>query len=221
MMQHETLIRAAPWQLSGQAIILIYRFPEAFVQDEGAIPPFLEGKFAGGWGTVMLVNYETSPVDAYQELLFVPGLFDVGRRWAYSITQIYVSSMASVVSGQENWGIPKQLADFNFEESAPGRRHISVSQNGAQFFEATVRSSDFRIPVTTRLLPFRPAIIQQRNNDVLLTQPRGSGWIGSAKLESLTVDERYFPNIEPFMPIVTINVANFTLTFPIPEVMAY
>lgn len=221
MMQTETLIRAAPWELSGQAIILIYRFPETFVYADGNIPPFLEDKFAGGWGTVMLVNYETSPVGAYQELLFVPGLFDVGRRWTYSITQIYVSSLPSVVCGQENWGIPKQLAEFTFEESVPNRHRIRVSQNGMPFFEITIHASDFRIPVTTRLLPFRPAIIQQRNNDVLLTKPRGSGWIGSAKLESLTVDERYFPNIEPFKPIVTINVANFTLTFPIPEVMAY
>jgi acetoacetate decarboxylase len=63
----------------------------------------------------MLVDYEQSPVGPYQELLFIPGRFQFGRRRYYMVTQIYVSTQVSVENGQENWGIPKQLAQFHFE----------------------------------------------------------------------------------------------------------
>ncbi|MEQ8677868.1 MAG: acetoacetate decarboxylase family protein [Aggregatilineales bacterium] len=225
MIHSATQIAAPPWELRGDGFILIYRFPEAFIRRDGNVPRFLSDKFAGGWGTVMLMDYHTSPVGAYRELLFVPGVFDVGRRWTYSVTKIYVSTMASVVNGRENWGIPKQLADFELKQCPDNRQHISVSVDGNPFFSASLRVSAPRLPVTTRLLPFRPALIQQSTDQpeatILLTKPTGSGWVRTAKIETLTVDNTYFPNIEPFKPIVTINVANFTANFPIPKVMVY
>ena len=225
MIYSETQIVAAPWELSGNGFILIYRFPEAFIQQAGYLPPFLSDKFAGGWGTVMLMDYHTTPIGAYQELLFVPGMFNVGRRWTYSVTRIYVSTIESVVNGRENWGIPKQLACFEMKNCADNRQQIRISQHGDLFFSASLQVAKPRLPMTTRLLPLRPALIQQTidqpERTTLLTKPVGSGWMRSAKIDSLTIDDTYFPNIEPFKPIVTINVANFKVNFPIPQVMAY
>src|SRR5262245_61022490 len=110
MRQNDRQIVPPPWRLTGSGYILLYRwFPRDFVAVQGQVPPALAGSFKGGASAVMVVNYENSEVGPYRELLFIPGLFERG----FSITRTYVSSQASVDSGRANWGIPKQLAEFD------------------------------------------------------------------------------------------------------------
>ncbi|WP_067520085.1 hypothetical protein [Endozoicomonas ascidiicola] len=63
-------------------------------------------------GLFMLVHYRGSPVGAYDEILFSPGKCAFPEGDFSSITKIYVSTMTSVVNGQNNWGIPKEQALF-------------------------------------------------------------------------------------------------------------
>lgn len=99
-----------PWRLTGNGIILLYRFPRDFA--EPWLQPELRSTFLGGIGAVMCVDYLSSDCGPYRELLFIPGAFRVGGRIRYSISKIYVSTATSVVSGIANWGIPKQQAEF-------------------------------------------------------------------------------------------------------------
>src|SRR6187549_840298 len=119
----------APWTLTGDGYIFVYKFSQDFVRSQGLIPPFLQGAYRGGFGAVMLVDYHTSGVGAYRELLFIPGVFEVNGKNYYSITKIYVSTMASVVNGQENWGIPKEVADFDIQRLDDSSERITVSAN--------------------------------------------------------------------------------------------
>ena len=50
----------APWDLNGYGYIFIYKFKKEFVNSNADIPDFLKGKFCGGFGAVMLVNYKSS-----------------------------------------------------------------------------------------------------------------------------------------------------------------
>ncbi|GAB3639487.1 acetoacetate decarboxylase family protein [Spirosoma arcticum] len=93
---------------------------------QGFLAPYQQRAYWGWVGTVMLVDYETSPVGPYQELLFVPGLFRFGDTTSFSIAKIYVSTRASVWNGRQNWGIPKELAHFSFVLNSDGSRTISV-----------------------------------------------------------------------------------------------
>ena len=85
----------APWSLSGDGYMIFYKFTREFVAQFGFVPPELEGRFDGYLGSVMLVNYQSSPVGPYRELLFIPGKFKVENGLVtrpQSITKIYVNS---------------------------------------------------------------------------------------------------------------------------------
>ena len=120
----------APWMLHGKGYIFLYRFKKDFVERSGNIPEYLKDSFIGGFGSVMLVDYESSEAGPYGELLFIPGKFRFNGRKLDTISKIYVSTMESVVNGRANWGIPKEKADFSFEKSGDDEEKAIVSVGG-------------------------------------------------------------------------------------------
>ena len=119
-MENDVKAYPAPWNLRGKGYIFLYKFKKDFVGQNGNVPSFLDGAFAGGFGSVMLVDYEESDAGPYGELLFIPGKFRFGGQKLDTISKIYVSTMESVVNGRANWGIPKEKADFSFEKTDGG-----------------------------------------------------------------------------------------------------
>lgn len=61
------------------------------------------GRFRGGLGTLQVLRYHDTPVGAYDEVLIVPGKFEVGeqatRRDMLRITRIYVSERGTLWNG--------------------------------------------------------------------------------------------------------------------------
>src|SRR4051794_14743049 len=102
----------APWNLRGSGHIFFYRFSQALLAQEAAVPTFMRPTFVGGLGALMMVDYSQSNCGPYQELLLIPGRCLMGGRSYYSISRIFVSTDVSVVNGRRNWGIPKEQADF-------------------------------------------------------------------------------------------------------------
>ncbi len=82
----ENEIACAPWKLTGNGYILLYRFTKAFVAEHGFLADFQKEKFVSSWGAVMLVDYQSSPVGPYHELLFIPGLFSFNKKKVFSIS---------------------------------------------------------------------------------------------------------------------------------------
>lgn len=213
----------APWKLNGSGVILLYRFNTDFIRQHANIPPDLQSRYVGGLGAVMLVDYRTSPVGGYRELLFIPGRFKWGRQRYYVITQIYVSTLESVVSGQENWGIPKQLADFDIQQPDTNTRRFIAHKDGTPFFDATVESGILRFPFNTWVSPFRAILLQERERDGahLATEPSAGGVVSpTATLSALQVDGAHFPDASQFKPLGTLEAVNFRMTFPLPKQVA-
>jgi hypothetical protein len=209
-----------PWALDGDGYIFVYRFDRAWAAEAGFIPPHLVGRLRFGLGTVMLVNYRTSGVGPYRELLFIPGLVDDAGRQAFSITRIYVSTEASVVSGRANWGIPKLLADFTWEPVDEQTEQVQVSTpEGGTFFEARLTTQPRpALPFNTDWLPTRPTLIQRGNaGEPLVTQPGGNGRVQFARMDSLRVDGRCFPDVGAFRPLLAVRATGFRLMFPVAE----
>lgn len=103
-----------PWQLHGQLHTSVFLVPLDVVPvDE--VPP--------GWRPLRLVrfaivgtawvSYEPGGVLSYRELMATV-LVRRGARLAPSIARIWVDSEASRDGGRALWGIPKELADFDF-----------------------------------------------------------------------------------------------------------
>lgn len=205
----------APWTLRGEGIILLFRFKKSWVDQAANLPEYLQQKFRGGFGYVMLVDYQESPVGPYKELLFIPGKF--GEEKLQSITTIFVDSDASTLNGRANWAIPKQTADFHWQKEK-GLDRVDVTLNGKPVFQASIRSGGISFPMNTGLLPIR--LRQELEDQVLFTQPEGKGWGKLAHMQEVEVDPQLFPDIRGIKPILALKVSPFTLTFPKPSIPA-
>ena len=206
----------APWQLDGNGYILLYKFPKWFVEKHGFLSESQRVDFKGYFGTVMLVDYHSSAVGPYQELLFIPGMFDVGGKNKFSITKIYVSTYNSVWNGINNWAIPKEVADFKWESVGKNKEKIEVSSNGKTFFSAVFHKKWLKFPLTTAFLPIN-LVQTTHDGNLLLTQPSSKGQGQLASLVSVEIDADFFPDISQIKPIMAIAANDFKMTFPVPR----
>lgn len=210
----------APWNLNGDGYILLFHFSREFIHQQGFLASASAAMFEGALGTVMIVDYQQSDAGPYQELLFIPGKLCLHQRRAYTISKIYVSTESSVVNGRSNWGIPKELAQFDITREGECD-HIEVSQGNKTFAEFSLQASRPTIPVTTAVVPaaFR-TIVQPYQGQAFFTAPRGSGNIQAAKLRYAAIDPAYFPDVTQARLLTAVKVSNFSLIFPKAEMVA-
>lgn len=201
-----------PWTLRGDGYMIFYRFSKDFVEKHGWAPPGLEGRFAGGFGAVMLVNYRESPVGPYRELLFIPGKFRTPQGRRYSITRILVDSDASTRSGRANWGIPKFTNAFSTEKTDNTERIRVFDEAGNCGFDISLRAGGLRFPVTTALMPLH--LYQEWEGARYLTTPKGSGSGQLARVDELWIDPSFFPDVRQAKPLLALRVENFKMAFP-------
>ncbi|HOT44038.1 MAG TPA: acetoacetate decarboxylase family protein [Spirochaetota bacterium] len=212
-MKKKTKKIPAPWSLTGNGYIFIYKFPDEFKKS-----PFfrisLSDRVASGFGTIMLVDYEKSDAGPYRELLFIPGEFDYLYKKFYSITKIYVSTKESVDNGRANWGIPKELADFEAIRIDKRRERIIVRKDGTIVFDAILKKRSIPFRVSTRY--FSHALVQKlEGKTVFFTEFNGAGRGRLATLESLYCNPHYFPEVCSLKPIAVTAVEDFRITFPV------
>jgi hypothetical protein len=204
----------APWVLVGQGYITLVMLSPDFVVQQGFVPDALQGRFAGGMGMVMYVDYLSSDVGPYREILFIPGMFDVGGRKYFSITRIFVSTRESVVNGRRNWGIPKELADFEVSREG-GVEYVRMSRDGRQFAELRFRALPFSVPVTTALVPRGPrTLVHLHEGRTYLTAPGARGAASPARLVHARIDGAVFPDFTQGRILGTVAVPKFLMTFP-------
>ena len=211
-------LHCAPWTLTGKGYILVYKFNRSFAEENTSIPDFLKERFSGGFGSVMIVDYQSSNVGPYCELLFIPGRFQFRNKKFYSISKIYVSTMESVVNGVLNWGIPKEYAKFQFEMVDRSVERIAVNSDRVDIADFLLKSSRISFPINTRLLPFRFELIQYYEERYFYTTISGNGNASLAKLVGIHINPGLFPDISDFQPILAIKIDPFKLIFPVPVI---
>lgn len=202
----------APWHLNGSGYIILYKFSKEFVERESNVPEFLKDKYSNSFGSVMLVNYNKSNAGPYGELLFIPGKFKFNNQRLDTISKIYVSTMESVVNGRNNWGIPKERADFKFTNIGSNKENIVVSLGDDKVIDITIKHGNLTFPVSTKLLPF--PLVQEYENKYFYTNFYGKGKGIFSKIEKVEVNSELFPNISKFTPIAVIRIDPFDITFP-------
>jgi hypothetical protein len=205
----------APWHLRGDGYVLLFKFSRAFVETHAFVPPPLEGKFHGGMGVVMLIDYQHSDVGPYRELLFIPGRFRYRGKLFYSVTKIYVSTRASLVNGRENWGIPKQLAEFEFAKESGGIERVRVSQEGRVFARLSLRASGWGLPVTSAPIPAAwYTLLQFHGERALYTAPTLRARLKRARLLEAEVEAAYFPDFTQGRSWGACQLVGFRNAFP-------
>lgn len=207
-------ISPAPWHLKGEGYLMLYHFSNEFLMKEGCIAEGLKPFLWMNIGMVMLVNYQTSPVGPYGELLFIPGMFHFKGKYYWHISKIYVSSLDSVMNGRENWGIPKELAEFEFNDLDQGNKSIKVKVNGEMIFSCQFKDKTFGFPLSTSILPFQ--FFQPLNGKEYVTQPNGSGKAFFFKPDALATGQGLFPSIGSQTRLACLHIPIFSLAFPKP-----
>jgi hypothetical protein len=212
----------APWQLTGSGVIIFFPSDKKRVLESGILSPEDAAAFRGGFGAVMLVHYEKADCGPYDELLYIPGLFEHNGRKYQRITKIFVSSKESVEWGRRNWAIPKELAHFDWRQ---GERewHIDVKQpdSGASIYSVSLSPRFFSFPVTTAILPW--SVLQKQEPKYtegspfyLETRPSGKG---SAKIAFIDRVEgsREIPDYHSVShgPRIALAISPFHMTFPV------
>lgn len=199
----------APWELVGEGFVLIYKFSKKWVETHGDLPDHLKGKFKGGLGYLMLVNYKSSPVGPYKELLFIPGKFTLYNK--QSITKIYVNTEVSTQNGRSNWGIPKQTLAISWEKNK-GEDLIQVKDGDKTAFSCELKSGGIPFPVSTSFLPID---LHQMWGEVdFFTKPSGNGWGKLARVKNLTIDPAFFPDLSSKKPLFAVKIDPFHIQFP-------
>ncbi|MDH4395292.1 MAG: acetoacetate decarboxylase family protein [Limnobacter sp.] len=215
----------APWSLTGTGLIMVLK----------------------GQRLLMVVDYQTADCGPYQELLYIPGKAVFGGQKRYTISDIYVSSMSSVVNGRRNWGIPKILAEFKRTENGarvqvqleamagagnkPTAKQVSAefpqwvaeSQSEGPFFKVDYEAYGPSIPISTAYIPALFTRLGQttEHGDTFLYKPHAQGRATVAKIHDLQVlDTQLFPDVQRKDVLMAFALSPFAMVFPIPEKLA-
>jgi len=205
----------APWQLSGNGLIVVWWADRRDRNLHRFTPPELREHAVSSPSLMMFVDYRSSDAGPYRELLFIPGQFRVKGRRRWSITRIYVSTTISVRSGRANWGIPKDLADFQVEGEPGGTQRVTVSAEGRCAASLEFEPVGPRFPVTGSLLPAPLRTLIQVSGDCQFEfAPTARGRIRAARLLRAESDPALFPAPGGGRILGVFCVPEFRMEFP-------
>jgi len=193
--------------------VFLFTFEPWFLHRGGFLPPELGEGFEGGLGALMLLDYRQSPVGPYRELLFVAGRNLRFRHQSFSISRIYASSEASAAAGRENWGIPKQQADFEVVPGKDGAERIIVQRGRLAEVDLTVAPcGGFPWPAHAALLPSSwRTITQFEDGRSWVTRIGGRGVLRPAKLLDFRTLPKAFPDVKEGKLVAGFEVRDFRL----------
>lgn len=184
----------------------------------------------------MLIRYTSSPVGPYDELLYVPGryLYRDGNgtlKKAWRVTKIYVSTEESVVNGRINWGIPKNVANFDWTEDG-GRSDVSIAlPDGSFIAELKIQQYGFAFPLDSTILGYNlanmlPLVHPTLNADgslsessnLLRTTLKLAGRTRISRLVSVRTNPDLFPPLETLsISRMGVSVNNGVMAFQEPD----
>lgn len=219
--QQPLLDAPAPWQLKGSGYLLAIKLPKAFLDEHSFIAEDLKASRRGQLAYVMFVDYQSSDVGPYHELLYIPGSLQFSSGRHLSISRIYVSTQASVSNGQRNWGIPKQLCDFAVSYGKNGIDTVKLTLNGHTFAELCFQKKLFGVPFNGKLVPKKlRTLAQQLSGQEFCYSPEARGHLQPATLLQSSFDPEYFPDISQGRVLACIKVRDFDMIFPLAAIAA-
>lgn len=201
----------APWALTGQGWVV----PQLQHVDEIAayVPEGLQIVGWHGWtpGGYVCVDYETSPVGPYREILFVPALVRLDRKIGFHVSHIYVDNAASVVGGQKNWWLPKDLLRFTVERQEHTIIFRADRNDAAVATGVWTDTAALRIPFNNRWLPL--TLLQAQAGRFRRSHFWARGRIGTANGALDVCDGVSLPRPTRIIRLPLLSISHFELVF--------
>lgn len=211
----------APWELQASGYLFVLKLAREQLDVGSFAPPSLRSARTGPFAYAMFVDYAQTPVGPYRELLFIPGAFRYPDRTCFTITKIYVSSQASVVNGRRNWGIPKELAEFEVEPGVGGERvdRVQMRVAGRPAVDLTLRHYPIGVPLLGALVPAGLRTLRQTLDGRQFTlAPAMNGSLRAARLLEAKIDAEHFPAFTPRDVVAALKLPRVDFSFPVAQV---
>jgi hypothetical protein len=214
----------APWELCGQGYLFALRLPRDVLEHGSFLPQGVRPPRAGQLAYAMFVDYAGSNVGPYHELLYIPGVLDLGGRRALSISRIFVSTWASVVNGRSNWGIPKDRCDFDVRYGADGIDRVALraadgAAKGSVFAELELQARGPRLPAPGHWVPKKLRTLSQLHDGKLYAYaPLARGHFRFARVRRWRFDARHFPDLASGEVVAALKITDFRMTFPVAQI---
>ncbi len=219
----------APWTLNGEVSYLFIHGTRSAQESFNENSDPIQSPFRGGLGGMMLIRYTDSPVGPYDELILIPGYYQFGDSTYYRISQIYVSSIDSVINGRRNWSVPKKLARFQWSDNNTFVK-IFLPENDEAFCTIRVRPRLYCFPASSAIIPssirtlLQPPLEEDKDKNIYLKiVPSCSGWFRPlVQLIEFQTDGKEIPSHEQLsMYTYGVGYEAFTLIFPEAEQVLY
>lgn len=210
--------KKAPWLLKGNAYVTVYYWPKQAHQANNFLPaelrdPNLEAK-RSPFAFLAYVDYASSDVGPYKELLFIPGLLPIQNRRYPTISPIWVSTWDSVVNGNINWGIPKNRADFEHKQRGKADS-VMLSYQGVPFAEVSAKHFGFGVPFNLKMIPERwRALAQIQDGQTYFYSPLAKGKLYFARTHIKTLENSLFPELTKARALSSFYIKDFEMCFP-------
>ncbi len=201
---------SAPWKLQGYAFVALQLIDIDLVRP--LIPSELEivsvwpGKTIGG---VYLSTYESGSVLEYNELIVVAGFVSHRGKFGGWVSHIYVDNLDSVAGGREIWGLPKELAEFSWEQKC-----VTVRQSNQLLCSLNYNRQDFGWRQQLAASAFGVL-----GSDLLLFKSDFESQFGIVSAKLAVPAESPFANLNLGQPLLTVHCDRLSLTVAAPEVV--
>lgn len=192
-----------PWDLRGQmhaAVFLVQRHEVPVDLPAGCRLVQVDGRVVV---TTAWVDYEPGGVLSYRELM-VTVLVRRGLRPMPTITQIWVDSPASRDGGRALWGIPKELARFEFDGA-----HWRASDDDGRLADGTVRPR-WRLPGRW---PLRFAVVQWSDGRAKVSPVRASAGLAVAGTQFRADPAGPLAFLAGRRPLLALSALDFRMSF--------
>lgn len=196
-----------PWQCHGEAYILNYWASPQFLQHAKTFN--LRASRSGHMLHVVLLRYQYTPIGSYDALFIVDHPVQQRQRYS-SIVKILVSSRESILHGQTFWGLPKELAQFNWTKTTTGMYCEIKTQQQSMMIQLNHAKNNSSFYINSHQLPDHILNVQQHwQGQRYIFTPQFRGKLCKLKSVQWHNTDGLFPNF---------NQARYIDSFYMPEV---
>ncbi|RAM51026.1 MAG: acetoacetate decarboxylase [Hapalosiphonaceae cyanobacterium JJU2] len=202
---------AAPWTLKGYALLTSHLLDvnrvRHLIPKELEIKTIWPGKTLGG---VYLFYYSSESVLEYSELIVVSATVSYQGKIGGWVSHIYVDNPDSVAGGREIWGLPKELANFAWENN----NSVTVHQG-----DRTLCSLKSNQPWFTWPQIFSGSSFSTMSSDLLLFAAELESRLSLVGSKLEVPAESPFAEISLGQPFATFRCDRMTLNVEAPQVL--
>jgi acetoacetate decarboxylase len=203
----------APWNLKGFAVqtLNLVEIDRArnFVPADLEIVSVLPGKTLG---SVYVSSYQAGSVMEYNELIVAPAVVrDRGKVGSW-ISHIYVDNLDSVAGGREIWGLPKEMAEFTWDNNS-----VTVRQENRNLSTLNYRDNFFSELSLSQKLSANS--FSGLSSELLLFKASFQAKISSVSAKLEIPSDSPFVNLNLKQPFLSLNLKELNLVADRPEVI--